>query len=521
MIKKLNPILICITIAIFVFASYIKLVTLGHLTFSDSAKFSQSARSLLQGKGLTITHSFYDPKILSNYSQGDRFQSGFLPFSSLALIPSFMLLGASDQSVFLTGGLFFVLSSILIYLIGKDLDSKATGVLATILFIFNQFFLDYGANGNSEIYFIFELLLFGYLYFIKPKLRIWSLLPIGLMLITRQQSLVFIFAFGLLKLLELYQNNKRIFIRSALLTILIAATCLFMLNQVSFLGFKPYRYIGMIGISSAANPADYLRGGGGSIAEQNILTKLFYNLYNFIKQPERIAPVAILTLFILGAALPSSGKLGQFRLFSLILFIAFLTATSITLPNARYIHPVVPFLIISASAVVFQIKKNLNQRWGWIAIISILFIAIGPVVGNIFIDSRFRRNSLNLSSAPAYMVISDIISGNIMPGKLILTNMDAWIAWYNDLTTMWFPLSPDTLQKDNNFKRIDYLALTNYKELDSSFRLGEWRGLVYEPHLINNSFLNSNFLLMKIINIPAKETLENQDLIVTIYKRKL
>ncbi len=148
---------------------------------------------------------------------------------------------------------------------------------------------------------------------------------------------------------------------------------------------------------------------------------------------------------------------------------------------------------------------------------SVIALTVLPTLGNIFIDYRYRKQQLNIDKPPATKVISDVFVQYIPSGELTITNLDAWAAWYHGLSTMWFPVSPDMLKGFEN--KVKYIAITNYKENDADFALGDWRGLLDEPAIVENQFIKENYHLIETINIKAEQTYENQIIKGVIYKR--
>ena len=95
------------------------------------------------------------------------------------------------------------------------------------------------------------------------------------------------------------------------------------------------------------------------------------------------------------------------------------------------------------------------------------------------------------------------MADNIPKNQLVITNLDAWASWYEGLTTMWFPISPDML--DGYQDKVKYVVITNYLENDGDFTLGDWREVVYSPEKLNNLFLNENYKILRTFIIKPDE----------------
>jgi len=106
-------------------------------------------------------------------------------------------------------------------------------------------------------------------------------------------------------------------------------------------------------------------------------------------------------------------------------------------------------------------------------------------------------------------------------GELIITNLDAWAAWYQGLTTMWFPVKPDFLGTYDQSLKAKYIVITNYLEDDGDFALGEWQEVVYTPHAIKNQFLQDNYFVLDTFIIAPEEVYENRQYQGTILLKKM
>lgn len=191
-----------------------------------------------------------------------------------------------------------------------------------------------------------------------------------------------------------------------------------------------------------------------------------------------------------------------------------------SLPNARYVHPVIPLLIIAFSILLTDLLTGLDSMKKNVAIGLVLIVITLPVTGQLTLDYRFRRGQYNYGSPPAYKRISAEMAKYINPGELTVTNLDAWGSWYNNLSTMWFPLSMDMLNlHENKQSYLKYIVITNYKEQDGDFSLGEWKEVLENPRNLKSEYLSQNFKLVEEFNISSSEIYEKQEVKGVIFKR--
>lgn len=472
---------------------------------------------MISGDGLVIHHSFFSPATLAAYQPGHSWPANFLPLSSWIMSFFFKFLPINDFSIAIIGYLFFIICLGLTFLIAKKLHSPRAGIVATLLFASSLFFYDYAQNASSEIFFTLEILLFVYLALQKSKIRWLSLFPLVLMFLTRQQAILFLLSIPAYFVIFHLKSWRTRLITVLSAVVILSSLYLVAKRDVSSI-YSPLKPFYSAQSSAGANSGVYLRGQDykkDNIVPKAIVSKIFYNIYNFAKDPERLAPSVIFFLFILSFFSP---KNRQFTYFTATVLVFFILGAAASLPNARYVHPIMPLVFISTSLTLIQILDkfsplNLNFK----LFLVLIFIAI-PTLGYFTLDARFRRQQFNFDKPTVYRQISDVLAKDIPKGQLIITNLDAWAAWYQGLTTMWFPLSPNHMEGYQD--KINYIAITNYLENDGDFALGEWREVVYSPDTINNKFLKDNYKILKTFVIQPDQVYENKEYKGTILVRK-
>jgi len=483
-----------------------------YLTFSDSAKFAQAATNFVNSQVLRISHSFFSPQLISSFSSSTRFPANFLPLISWVLSFVFRFFPVTDTTIAFTGLFFFVLSALLVFCIGKKLHSVKAGLISSLFFLSSLFFQEYALNFASETLFVFLILLFTYLLLLPKRLKLFSLLPLFLLFFTRQQAPVFLGSLVLTGLLIFLfsraEKKKKILILSGLFSFTLLAILIVSLTTDYVL--SPANIIVSFKIAAGSNFGTYIRGGEyQALGLFGLVSKVLYNFYNFIKAPARLASSVIFFLFLYSLFIKDKIKeLGYFKLFTSISLFSFLLAASATLPNARYVHPIIPLVMICAGIGLVELVKNIPSKLRNLALVLLSLLIIFPTIGHWTLDARARANQFNTSQPPVYRVISSVMADNIDQGHLIITNLDAWAAWYEGLTTMWFPLEIDMLEGYED--KVDYIVITNYKENDGDFALGEWAEVVYSPLEIENEFLKNNYDLLTTFEITADQVYENQ-----------
>lgn len=491
------------------------------LTFSDTAKFVDLARNFVTSGQWGLHHSFFNKDITLTFNSGDLFVANFYPTVSLMFSFIFKYFPINDLTVIVTGLILYVFSSLLIYRLANKIFSKTIAILSVILFLAQYQLYNYVLNTTTEVIFIFLSLLFINLILSGKKGSAIALLVLPLLFITRQQAIIFL-ASGVP--FVIYSSRSRLSKNSFrnLVFVLAITACSYLIWSVQNQNLKLslFSSFGAINIPTDIPQGAFLRGLDYPILNsKQVLTKLIYNLYNFAKFPDRIISPVLILLFIYALFLVKTSRQRQYLLFVLVNLFLFTLAASLTLPIARYIHPLLPYLVIGSA---YALVCSLNQiRHGRVYLFIVICLILIRPMGQLLLDTRFESKTLNTSKPPAYYVISRVFSDNISKNKLIITNLDSWAAWYFGLTTMWFPVNPDMLiPPEGKRSQIDYIAITNYNENDGDFTLGEWRDVVYHPDKITNQYLLDNYKVLKTFSIDKSLVRENKEVRGTILVRK-
>ena len=487
------------------------------LTFSDSAKFAEAAQSFLSGQGLTIHHSFFSSSALVSYYPGQSWPANFLPLSSILMAIVFKYFPVNDFTIGTIGFILFFICLGLTFLIARKLHSTRAGLFSTILLGSSLYFFEYAGNASTEIFFTAEILIFTYLVLQKSKICWLALLPLLAMFLTRQQAILFLLALPTYFIFFYLKNWRQQVLSILAVALFLLSFYLLVKGDVSSI-YSPLKPFYSAQTAAGVNQGNYLRGQeftAGPVSLKSISSKILYNVYNFAKSPDRLGPTVIFFLFLFSFF---NQRFRQFNYYTGTTLFFFVLGASASIPNARYVHPIMPLVIISASLTLIQILEKFSPKRLDIKLALIIFFLTLTTIGYFTLDARFRAQQFNLDKPPVYRQISTLMAESIPKGKLVITNLDAWSAWYEGLTTMWFPLSPDQLAGFQD--KVSYIVITNYKEHDGDFALGDWREVVYSPEKIGNQFLKTNYRLLTTFEIRPEQVYENQSYLGTILVRR-
>jgi len=522
-------------LGIFAWIFYRQLLTPNYLVFSDTAKFADIARNLAEGKGFGINFTFFGSKMPEMV--GGLFPAGVLPFYPLIIAAFFKIFGITDLAVASSSGIFYLTGAVAIYFLGKKIFGNLVGILASLAFIFDPAMLNYATSGASESLFIFEIILAALLFYLNSMTSlIFGLLTLLALYFTRPSAIIYIAGFILFFIFLRFKNKTQI-LRVGVIAVIVWLTIEVILTKFAgmFFLYSPllsFLY-GVARFSPLNASTSYLRGGETTLilGLKPLLSKFFYNLYNFYKLlPQILSPYLagfyILSLF----RWEEKRELRVFRFVVFLMVAMTFFASAAFLPIYRYLHPVVPFIyLLAVETLVFCVKiiasrTPLLQRIGVgkIAFLLVFIFVAGQTLGKIFLDSRYIRAHSNPEKPPVYVKLSWILEENTKPDDLIITNLDTWGSWYGERKTIWYPLEPSQLVPEEGKElKIDAIYLTSYKMDDENYYMGEnWRKVFYHPEKIEDPFLAENFKFAGKFLIKQEETYEKEEAWAVLLVRK-
>jgi 4-amino-4-deoxy-L-arabinose transferase-like glycosyltransferase len=514
------------------------------IPFSDSAKFADIARNLVQGLGYGDSFTFWGNAVFSFLKQNIFPATWVPPVMPFSIAAFFKIFGVSDFAVIATSFFYFILTLIFVFLLAKKIfKSNLVGILSTIVVGFNNDLINYAVNGASESPFIFEIVAASYFVSLKKKWgTVTAILLMILMYFTRPQAFIYIAGLILYYLLQRFSFKRSVLIFAgiSLLALFIDRFLLVQLGGKYFIYSVTTRGMGSAlsqagsSVTSNALRGDVFVQGSGIV---QVFKNVFYNLYNFFKLFPQIMSPYLFSLFAIGLFMKAKNRVGNSFKISVVFMAAltFLVAAA-GIPFFRYLHPVVPLIYIVAVGTLvetmskFEIlnpKEILNSKLQitkniFVILVStflILLFGVGQTLGVVLLDSRFERNTHNVDKPPVYVVLSQILKDNTNSSQIAITNLDTWGSWYGERKTVWFPIEPKQII-DPATGRIpfDAIYLTSYLIDDENYYMGkDWRSIFSNPKDSKKwtcegcSEIAKEFILKGVYKISSQDNYERED----------
>jgi 4-amino-4-deoxy-L-arabinose transferase-like glycosyltransferase len=498
------------------------------LTFSDSAKYADIARNMVNGLGYGSSFSFWSVSVFE-YIKAKLFLTlstpPVMPFSMAGF---FKIFGLTDFAVIFTSSFYFILTLIFVFLLSKKIwKSNLVGSLSVLVIGLNKDLINYAVSGASESPFIFEIVAASYFALIKRRwANFVTVLLLLLMYFTRPQAFIYIAGIILFWLLNNFNVKKAIlyFVGVLFAGLLFDHFVLLRMEGKYFL----YSVVSR-GLHSSFNQtsvaSDALRGATGSVGwgTVQIVKNIFYNLYNFFKLVPNIISPYLFAVFTIGLFIKSKNKIeSSFKTSSVFMIVLTLLVVAASIPFFRYLHPVIPLIYIVAVGTMVEILKlQLSKRIFLVlgSCILVLIFGVGQTLGVLILDSRFERNTHNVGKPPVYIELSRVLKENTDVDDIIVTNLDTWGTWYGERKTVWFPLEPKQLI-DSSTEKIpfDAIYLTSYLIDDQNYYMGNnWRLIFNNPNDFSKwtcsgcSEIAKEFKLKGVYSIAATSNYERQD----------
>lgn len=507
------------------------------LYFVDSARYADIARNISEGGKFTSSFTLSPLSLPSEFG----WEIGIPPVYPLSISLFFKLLGVYDSSVVVTSITFFLISVPLVYLIARRIFNGQVAIFSSLFYLFTPQLLNYAKDGASEPIFIFELLLITYLIIVGKK---WSLflsgLILGLSFFTKLQSYLFAIIF-LVWVLLLYRHNFQKFY-----LFLIGPVLIIVMNKFGLLFNGSYQLKIPLYLSfqqSSLYPGDNLPRSGQANQIglmfvinnlQVLLSKIAYNLYNFYKSiftfdnllPAWTSPLVVISYLLSHINFLDKEKsdVKAFRIVVLSMVAGSLLLAAVTSPHIRYLHFVLPFIIILAVSFLHDILRRYHLSAGQISLVLILILSsfmIFPLIGTTGIDARFRDQQFNTKKPLAQKVLGEKLGELTGTDEIVVTNLDTWGSWYGKTKTVMMPVDFEVLQKIDQRMRINTIFLTDFQRGNEDHPLsGDWGVMFDDPARVTDQFMINNFQLVKEGTVSAQEVYDNKPFTYKLWIRK-
>lgn len=527
-VKQITIALIIVFLGLLFSGFYWYTYTPRELTFSDGAHFAVIARQIIRHQQFYTQFSFFNHSALQRSAANLPFPASILPLTPLTIAVSFVLFGISDVGAILPSMFFFAMTGLLIFILARRYSGPVSAWISVLIFFTSLPFLDYATSAASESLFTFLVLLSFYFFTAKYRYSVpCFLVSLFLTFLTRQHA--FIYALGFWVVFMIINRHHRRLLTYTLLSPIILLLLWWVLFRTQgtenyLVRLLPLNQLYVILVNTPLIPANTSLRLGESIFSLSIIanlsivaSKLFYNSYNLLKLLPNIYPPFLIPFAVTSIFLPRVDR--KLKLFLLSSFTINLIIVALSVPSYRYLHPLLPFVILSGISAFTHLTQKIKLAP---ALASGLFLLI-PLF-SLLIDTRFVRQTHNSQKPSAVKILAQHLAALTPPDSVTITNLDVWGSWFGDRTTIWFPLEPSQIASvaaniDHN--PIDYIYLVSYKANDENYHVGlSWSSLLQKPATISDDYLRNNYDLLRQFDISAADNYQNQIVTATLLKRK-
>lgn len=480
--------------------------------WSDSHDYNQMARNIYEGKGFST--SVLRPLHFLSFKSLPHPEVTRPPVYPYLIALSYWLFGVNDFSVVMLNGLFYVILIVATFLFSVEFSkSKSKSLMTAACIALSGIFLEMGIAGSSDIVYAAFVTLFFYLYAKYPDKSFIHGLLLGLLCLTRMNTVFLILS---IVLVDYSFFNKRDLKRLAFFVIgtAVAASPSFIrkyflldpsvpsVNTVvlftkSFPGFSYWTRL------DSVSGWDFIKTHPEELYEK-IVQKLFY----LIKDFQNTFGIVFIALIVIGLLIPAKNELHK-RLKKIILVTALLQTlviVSVVNSEARYYIFLMPIII----SFVFTSINPLGRKYLKWLVHSLILLSV--VLSSI----NYWKSPKQLNH---YILLGQAVKAATQNNAVIASNIAWEISWYADRKTVWLPYDLETMNRISMTVPIDYVLLSiNLLQPLALYKDNIWPRLFFNA----DSFKIPEFKLVNVFyygNTPigvlykVEKNLKNQELL--------
>ncbi len=307
---------------------------------------------------------------------------------------------------------FSTLTILILFLLGKKLFNKTTGIIASFIFAFTVSSIQIAHFATTESFLILTITLLVYLslcYYEKPKTLVLAALAIisGLGIAAKTTALSFLMIpFLSFLLIDFQSQGKKI------ISFIFKLVFFVMLTFVTFFLFSPYTFLSYHKFLQSMNYETGVATGRIIVPYTHQFDKTISYLYEIYNLFWQMGPVFALSMIGFGLVFYFTFKKRQASYLFILVFpvIYFLYAASWHAKFIRYMTPLLPFFsLYAAFTLSFFLKKHnvFGKIMLWVFLLATVLWAISYM--SIYSKPQTRY------TASLWML------ENIKPGETVLT----------------------------------------------------------------------------------------------------
>lgn len=526
MISLKIKILLLLFFGLACFFSYLFIHQDAYNLWSDTNIYADTARNFLKGNGLTSNAIMpglisYTPK-----TSLDNWPTFYPPLYPLVISLFFLLFGVNSYSVIFTSGFFYLLSIPILFLLAKNVFNQKVAIYASLFYIFSPFMLDYSISGMPETFLTFLIITATYFLFQEQKSAfsaVFAGIFVCLAALTKFQGSLLLLPCLMILFLSKFKIRSFLLFFGGFFTIFFLRKFLLPKSAFDYANFTNHQIWSYIAYDSFVAKEDLFRTLE-PVKFQDVLAnfsliirKIFNNLYLFAQKAFTLLqlPVFIFFLISLIEKEKTQSEKQKFKLFVLSTFIIFSLFHIVTYLDFRYLHPILPLImIIAANFLVnlmdkrtFAVNTFVKKSYLFIIFLVIPLLTFSGLGTNII-------NSLNYQKKPTFQLIqAEFIRSNTPIGSVIVSDFAPTITWFGERKAIFLPKSVKDLELiDNKYTKVDAIYLYSFS--DKEKYENEWQRLLDEHLNLDN------FYFAKELNIRPEDNYYHISVKSVLYLKK-
>jgi len=190
--------------------------------------------------------------------------------------------------------------------------------------------------------------------------------------------------------------------------------------------------------------------------------------------------IAVLALVYLGWT-GRGPEARPLRITLIVLAATFVVIVTLSLPNERYLFPLLPIWIALGVAAAGQLTARLRLSPSITAVVLVALVALGPGLGTL----RLWRNAgpRGISdrggfSEHEWRSLASGVAQRLPRQAIVATDIGPQLAWYTEHAAVLIPNTPDELEEIERSVPLDAIVLTNHWLIGTPGS-EEWRSLFF------------------------------------------
>jgi len=169
------------------------------------------------------------------------------------------------------------------------------------------------------------------------------------------------------------------------------------------------------------------------------------------------------------------------RVTLIVLAVTFVTLVTLSLPNERYLFPLLPLAIVIGVVAARDLVHRLPLSPATAGLVMFAVIALGPALGTLKLWQAAWPHGVSDRggfSEPEWRALGAGLTQRLPERAIVATDIGPQLAWYAERAAVLIPNTPEELPEIERSVPLDAIVLTNHWLIGTPGS-EEWRSLFF------------------------------------------